>query len=274
LRGDGHITLQGGDGSANGGGGGAGGRFIMNFLRSYAGNSQPNQSYFWTGTIDYSGGRAGDLQERFSQPTGGSNGTLFESKCFPGYSGIFCSPCPAGTFKYDFSYGKCLPCINKPAGAYYYQVAETSSICSYDCEEFGPVEENPECLDMVDEEFEEIGGYDLFFIIMVVWCITTIFMYVVMSMRAHIIAQYIEDLPKFLYSNWEKSTDNRHINMQRQLDSHYRLYDECMWSHVHRSYLVGNNSISSPWIIAKDFPTDALDEKYMKRFVDVVDRYN
>jgi len=47
-----------------------------------------------------------------------------------------------------------------------------------------------------------------------------------------------------------------------------------MWSHVHRTYLVGNNSINSPWIIPKDFPTDALDEVNMKRFIDAVDLYN
>ena len=158
-------------------------------------------------------------------------------------------------------------------GSFYYQVAETSSICSYDCEE-GSVEYNPECLDMIDEEFEEIGGYELFFIMVVVWCITTIIMYIVMSMRANIVTQYIEDLSKIIYTNWEKTVDNRHINSQRQLDSHYRLYDECMWSHVHRSYLVGCNTIGNPWIIAKDFPTDVLPEADMQRFIAMVDRYN
>ena len=107
-----------------------------------------------------------------------------------------------------------------------------------------------------------------------VWCLTTIVMYVVMSMRAHIHTQYMEEVSKVLYANWEKTVDNRHINSQRQLDSHYRLYDECMWSHVHRTYLVGNNTISSPWIIAKDFPDDVLDEKNLKKFIEMVDRYN
>ena len=40
----------------------------------------------------------------------GSDGEIKSGKCFGGYSGPFCQACPVGTFKYDYSYGKCKPC--------------------------------------------------------------------------------------------------------------------------------------------------------------------
>ena len=36
------------------------------------------------------------------------------------------------------------------------------------------------------------------------------------------------------------------------------LKDSNIWSHTHRMYLIGYNSIKFPWFIAKDFPRDAL----------------
>ena len=56
LMGDGHVSVKGGYGSANGGGGGSGGRFVMKYTRSYLSSSYPNQSYYWYGTYDINGG--------------------------------------------------------------------------------------------------------------------------------------------------------------------------------------------------------------------------
>ena len=37
------------------------------------------------------------------------------------------------------------------------------------------------------------------------------------------------------------------------------MRDEDIWSHTHRMYLVGDNSIKHPWYLPKDFPNSALD---------------
>jgi len=42
-----------------GGGGGAGGRLVMNYLKGYLADSQPAQSFYWTGNMDISAGLAG-----------------------------------------------------------------------------------------------------------------------------------------------------------------------------------------------------------------------
>ena len=131
LRGNGFFSVKGGAGSSGGGGGGAGGRLVMNYLKSYLASSQPAQSFYWSGTSDISGGSAGDMNFQFQPPLNGQNGTMFHSKCFPGYSGVFCSPCEVGFYKYDYSFGHCLPCQNKPLKSYYDKTAQSSSICSY-----------------------------------------------------------------------------------------------------------------------------------------------
>jgi len=123
--------VKGGDGSKEGGGGGSGGRFSMNFLRSYKADSQPHQSHYWDGQVQYQGGKAGEAKEEFSPATDGQSGTVFSSKCFPGHSGAFCQLCPVGTFKQSYSFGMCMPCINKPENAYYDRLGEVKADCHY-----------------------------------------------------------------------------------------------------------------------------------------------
>lgn len=38
------------------------------------------------------------------------------------------------------------------------------------------------------------------------------------------------------------------------------MRDGDIWSHYYRMYLIGENSISYPWYMPKDFPSDALAE--------------
>jgi hypothetical protein len=37
------------------------------------------------------------------------------------------------------------------------------------------------------------------------------------------------------------------------------MKDSDIWSHSYRMYLIGENSISYPWYMPKNFPSDALD---------------
>ena len=122
VKGDGKVTAKGGDGSPGGGGGGSGGRFVVNFLRGYMADSQPEQSHNWRGTYSLDGGKNGELadaEDHALQSGAGERGMIEASKCFGGYSGPFCEPCPVGTYKYDFSYAVCKPCSNKPESSFY-----------------------------------------------------------------------------------------------------------------------------------------------------------
>lgn len=37
------------------------------------------------------------------------------------------------------------------------------------------------------------------------------------------------------------------------------MRDEDIWSHSHRMYLLGDNSVKFPWFVSKDFPFNSLD---------------
>jgi hypothetical protein len=170
LRGDGKFSLRGGAGSEQGGGGGSGGRLAVNFLRAFKADSQPEQSHYWYGSVDVTGGDAGGADAELTQAGAGRDGSIFAGKCFPGYSGPFCSACPIGTYKYGYSFGHCQPCNNKPANSFYNLPAQTKAICSYECNFWESSDVNKECLNPLDEEYEEIGGAFPFFGLMCLFC--------------------------------------------------------------------------------------------------------
>lgn len=46
-----------------------------------------------------------------------------------------------------------------------------------------------------------------------------------------------------------------------------RMNDSDIWSHEYRMYLIGDNSISFPWYIPKDFPNKALDPTNREKLI-------
>ena len=54
----------------------------------------------------------------------------------------------------------------------------------------------------------------------------------------------------------------------------YKLKDSNIWSHTHRMYLIGNNSIGVPWFIPKDFPRDALKKQDKESLTNFIDEFN
>ena len=55
----------------------------------------------------------------------------------------------------------------------------------------------------------------------------------------------------------EGSTGRRHLSM----------LDSDIYSHTHRMYLIGENSVSFPWYIPKDFPNRALDPENKDKMI-------
>ena len=45
------------------------------------------------------------------------------------------------------------------------------------------------------------------------------------------------------------------------------MNDSDIWSHSHRMYLIGENSINFPWYIPKDFPSRALDPENKDKMI-------
>lgn len=152
IKGDGLISINGGNGSQKGGGGGAGGRMVVNLLRSWMSSSYPSMSHNYTGEITVKGGIAGDIlanaTEEFVPVVGGDgqDGVIYHDKCFGGYTGPFCKACDAGQFKLGYSYGVCKTCENKPTQSYYTERGVGISNCPYECSAgLDPFEVNPYC---------------------------------------------------------------------------------------------------------------------------------
>lgn len=133
---------------------------------------------------------------------------MFHTKCFPGYSGVFCSACQIGFYKYDYSFGKCLECQNKPKNAHYTKTGEITSLCEYQCDPlFESSHTNPDCLDVISLEVQRLGGSIPFFLLMAVFLILSITIFIGLSRRASIINEKIKSHPWTLYEAWESNDE-------------------------------------------------------------------
>jgi len=165
IKGDGHISIDGGNGSVRGGGGGAGGRMVVNLVRSFMSSSYPEMSHDWTGDISVTGGLAGKIlanaTETFTPIPGGNgqDGVVYHDKCFGGYTGPFCKACDIGEFKLSYSFGVCKVCENKPVNSYYTSRGVGVSNCPYECSEgLDPFEVNPYCENALNAQITRVGG--------------------------------------------------------------------------------------------------------------------
>jgi len=50
------------------------------------------------------------------------------------------------------------------------------------------------------------------------------------------------------------------------------MRDSDIWSHTHRMYLIGENSVSYPWYLTKDFPNNALNELSKERLLRFINK--
>jgi hypothetical protein len=83
----------------------------------------------------------------------------------------------------------------------------------------------------------------------------------------------MKELPENLYKLWEDDKEFKSLRGAIELDD-ISMNDACIWSHTHRMYLIGSNSINFPWYIPKDFPRDALKKSDIKIFCDHIDLLN
>lgn len=197
---------------------------------------------------------------------------MLHSKCFPGYSGVFCKPCGVGEFKYDYSYGKCMACQNKPRYSYYTKTGEDTSLCQYQCDRWlEKVDQNIDCLDPISLQIQREGGLVPGFAMFGLYLLISLIIFSFISHRSEQIYQNLKDLHETLYMAWEEE-DTAKRGMASE--TNFSFKDENIWCHTHRMYLIGYNSISYPWFIPKDFPRDSLKKVDREKFIRFIDEYN
>jgi hypothetical protein len=189
---NGTVMADGGDGQKNNAGGGSGGTIYIasNYLRgdgkiSSLGGAGQNKDKFGSG----SGGRIkifmynwynasyyplnqSEVNIQMSVEGGDlspeTKGTLWNTPCMLGYYDLFCKPCPVGFYKNEMSNTDCVPCYNKPntTRAYYTMTGWSNPNCPYKCGDgLTGFDENPDCLNDFNLFVDNLGGMNIFIII-------------------------------------------------------------------------------------------------------------
>jgi len=116
-----------------------------------------------------------------------------------------------------------------------------------------------------------MGGVIPFFGLMLMFLVISLAIFMALSYRTDIMRQKLKNYPETLYEIWEEE-DERGRGKISEHDMSLR--DQNVWSHTHRMYLIGFNSIRYPWFIPKDFPRDALKKPDREKFLKFIDDIN
>jgi len=122
---------------------------------------------------------------------------------------------------------------------------------------------NPQCLYSLDLQVERVGGAVGFLIVCSFLLIVTFLIWIIIEIRSNCIRMATKDHYSTVYEgvlfddNYSESQDNEGMIGPATL----QMRDGDIWSHTHRMYMIGENSISYPWFLTRDFPTNALSEQ-------------
>lgn len=209
--------------------------------------------------------------QKLKKAQDGQTGSTSQTQCFGGFTGPFCKPCPVGMFKYNFGYGVCQPCQNKPENSFYDDIAQSSSQCSFQCVEgLESVDVNPQCVTSIDLQVERVGGATGTLIVFGLFLLSSLVLWVLMAARSACIRASFKDYYASVYDG-VLFADNDDIS--EELDGQMigpasmHMRDSDIWSHTHRMYMIGENSVSYPWFFTRDFPANALSEQGKDRLL-------
>ncbi|CAN4084720.1 unnamed protein product [Withania somnifera] len=265
------ISTKGGDGSPNGsggggGGGGGGGRIHFHWSDISIGDEYlPITSV--EGTINVGGGIGGSLGHD------GENGTLSGKPCPKGLYGIFCQECPIGTYKNvsgsDRSLCSRCPSHELPHRAVYVAIrgGVTDTPCPYKC--ISDRYHMPHCYTALEELIYTFGGPWLF------GCLLfglLILLALVLSV-ARIKFVSADELPGPVTVRRGYPIDRSFPFLESLNEVLETSRTEESQTHVHRMYLLGNNTFSEPWHLPHSPPkavTEIVYEDAFNRFVDEI----
>ncbi|CDW79197.1 UNKNOWN [Stylonychia lemnae] len=290
LDGDGHLSVQGGDGSNYGGGMGAGGRIIIYYLGNYLSQYYSTRSLDWLGDLDVNPGNSGILgknQQRLEKSVESQNGTVWHPRCPSGHSGGFCNPCPIGTYKYGYSYGKCNQCENKPDNSYYTSVAVATALCPYECNSgIDKSDINPDCLGAIDFQIQQFGSQYLLLLVVTLFLLLTMIQWICLirkqrtkrqlaSKRKIKVVLGIEESEKILQLNSNGLRESKLESVEGAIVNKKHIgsietQEKDLWYHSYRLYLLGFNTIKFPWILTKDMPQNIISEENFKKLENVI----
>lgn len=117
-------------------------------------------------------------------------------------------------------------------------------------------------MNSLDLQVERVGGAEGFLIIFGFFFILTFCLWIIIGARSSCIKAATKDYYSTVYDgvlfadHYEETEEGE--GMVGPATLHMR--DGDIWSHTHRMYMIGENSVSYPWFLTRDFPTNALNE--------------
>lgn len=100
-----------------------------------------------------------------------------------------------------------------------------------------------------------------------VFCLMSLVLWLVIIVRSRFIKLAKEDDYWSIYDGVLFQDDDQSQPESVLGAGALHMRDSDIWSHYYRMYLIGENSISYPWYMPKDFPSDALNEIPKDRFM-------
>ena len=119
-----------------------------------------------------------------------------------------------------------------------------------------------------------MGGTIPFFGLLGIFMLISVLVFACLSYRAGQINEELKELPENIYRLWDGETDFSALRGKCEIPTDMSMNDADVWSHTHRMYLIGSNSIKYPWFIPKDFPRDALKKEHRETFLKFIDEIN
>ena len=142
------------------------------------------------------------------------------------------------------------------------------SECPYECASgLDPVEVNPFCEDAFNNAIQRVGGAKDGLLIVSGFFTLTILIWISLIARSNKILEKIGDANSKVYDGVLFNGGDKDFNIKEASRGNLGMQDSDIWSHSHRMYLIGENSINYPWFITKDFPLNALEPADKDKFL-------
>jgi hypothetical protein len=177
-----------------------------------------------------------------------------------------------GEFKFNFGFALCQPCENKPTNAYYTSKAVATSQCPYECSAgLETSDVNHKCESTLELQLTKMGSLHSSLIVLGAFLLITFAVWMGLLVASSANQKAFGDFNSTLYDSVLLGTSGLDLDADQILGkSQLAMQDSDIYSHTHRMYLIGDNSVEFPWYIAKDFPSNSLNEENMDRLMNLI----
>lgn len=141
--------------------------------------------------------------------------------------------------------------------------------CPYECSSgLDPYEVNPYCANALELQVNRLGGVTSSLIVSAMFGVVVLFLFVALISHSKWILRSDKSFRSTVYDGVLFNTDAEEDSTEAIAGPrNLKMNDSDIWSHTHRMYLIGENSINFPWYMPKDFPSRALNPENKDKLI-------